>query len=145
MPQMLASAAFLDAQPLEAMPPPSNWETDDKQYGLPVSWAMIQDGANSVSTEMTLQASACLTEILKQQASQPAKVSHLIRALDNLRKVETVAQSVILAENIISEYASSAQVGDEATLTQEVILEVLEKQLGLIGRIMQNIAQKTVL
>jgi malic enzyme len=96
---------------------------------------MIQDGANSISTEMTLQASACLAEILKQDASQPVKVSYLIRALDNLRKGESVAQSVILAQNIISEYPSSAQIGDEATLTQEVILEVLEKQLGLIGRV----------
>lgn len=102
---------------------------------------MIQDNANSNSTEMTLQASACLTEILKQDASQPVKVSYLIRALDNLRKGESVAQSVILAQNIISEYPSSAQIGDEATLTQEIILETLEKQLGLIGRVIQNIAQ----
>jgi hypothetical protein len=42
---------------------------------------------------------------------------------------------VILAQNIISEYPSSAQIVDEATLTQEVIIEVLEKQLGMIGRV----------
>jgi hypothetical protein len=95
---------------------------------------MIQDGANLITTEMTLQASVCLNEILNQDASQPVRVFYLIRALDNLRKGESVAQSVIVAQNIIRGYPSSAQFPDESTLTQELILEILEKQLGLIAR-----------
>jgi hypothetical protein len=50
-----------------------------------------------VTTELTLQASACLAEILKHDASQPVRISYLLRTLDNLKKGESVAQSVILA------------------------------------------------
>jgi hypothetical protein len=66
------------------------WDSEDKQYGLQVFWGMIQDGANSISTEMTLKASAYLSEILKKDESRHVKISYLIRALDNLRKGESV-------------------------------------------------------
>lgn len=45
------------------------WDTDDKQYGLPIFWELIQDRATSVSQELTQQSIDCLTKILKQQYS----------------------------------------------------------------------------
>jgi hypothetical protein len=105
---------------------------------------MIQDSANSISNELTLQASACLVEILKHESSQPVKISYLLRALDNIKKGESVAQSVILAQNIISEFPTYVQHADEATLMQDVVIEALQKQLGLIGDVIKNIAQYNV-
>ena len=76
---------------------PSTWDNEDKQYGMPIFWTLIQDATASTNNEIPLLASACLAEILRHEASQPVKISYLIRALDNISRGDSVAQAVILA------------------------------------------------
>lgn len=85
------------------------------------------DKSTNVSTELTQQSIACLTDILRHNQSQPVKISYLLRALDNLRKGESVAQSVILTQSIISDYPSGNEISTTpSTLTQEAIITALE-------------------
>jgi hypothetical protein len=76
-------------------------------------------------------------EILKQPYSQPVKISFLLRALDNLRKGESVAQSVVLAQNIISDYSSIESM--DGGVSAPGIIVALEQQLGIVSRLITNI------
>lgn len=106
---------------------PGNWDTEDKQYGLPIFWELMLDKSTNVTTELTQQSIACLTDILRHNQSQPVKISYLLRALDNLRKGESVAQSVIVAQSIISDFPSANEISSTpSTLTQEAIITALE-------------------
>lgn len=74
---------------------------------------------------------------MKQSNSQPVKVSFLLRALDNILKGDSVAQSIILAQNIIGDY-SSFDAQDEQLTIPNIIL-ALAKQIDLVNRIISNI------
>lgn len=113
---------------IEYLRNPQKWDTDDKQYGLPVFWELIQDKVTQVSSELTQQSISCLTQILKQPFSQPVKVSYLIRAIDNILKGESVPQSVVIAQSIISDYPTVAGLSEEqGSLTIISIIVALEK------------------
>jgi hypothetical protein len=86
---------------------------------------------------LTQQSIASLSEILKQPNSQPVKVSFLLRALDNILKGESVAQSIIIAQKIIGDYSSFDSKDDLLTISN--IIVALAKQVDIVNRIITNI------
>ncbi len=86
---------------------------------------------------MTQQSIASLSEILKQPNSQPVKVSFLLRALDNILKGESVAQSIVIAQKIIGDYSAFDSKDDPLTITNIII--ALAKQIDIVNRIISNI------
>lgn len=72
-------------------------QIEDKQYGLPIFWEIIQDRSAQANAEITQHSINCLVTILKHQSSQPVKMFYLLKTLENVLKGESVAQSVIVA------------------------------------------------
>ena len=63
----------------------------------------------------------------------------MLRSLDNLIKGESVIQSVTVSSNIINEFPE--QEVKEGSLTQSNVIELLHKQLDIVGLIIKNIVQ----
>ena len=49
----------------EYLSKPALLDFDEKHYGLPIVWELVQDRASQVGASLTQQSIACLTEILK--------------------------------------------------------------------------------
>ena len=65
------------------------------------------------------------------------KVSFLLRALDNILKGESVAQSIVIAQKIIGDYSAFDSKDDPLTITNIII--ALAKQINIVNRIISNI------
>jgi hypothetical protein len=112
---------------------------EDKHFGLPNFWEMIQDKATQVNAELSQQAINCLTSVLKEPFSQPVKITYLLKAIDNLIKGESVPQSVIIAQSIISDYPIASIQEEAASLNISTIITQLQSQVGLVERIIKNL------
>jgi hypothetical protein len=55
-----------------------------------------------------------------------------------MRKGESVAQSVIVAQNIISDYPTISDLS-EGPLTGHGVIQALEELMGLVSRVIGNI------
>ena len=78
---------------------------DEKLYGLPIFWDLLQDKAGvTVSQELMEQAIKSITETLKQPCSRHIKLTYLVRSIENLLKGDSIAQSIIIAHSIISDF-----------------------------------------
>jgi len=65
------------------------------------------------------------------------KVSFLLRALDNILKGESVAQSIVIAQKIIGDYSAFDSKDDLLTISNIII--ALAKQIDIVNRIISNI------
>lgn len=65
---------------------------DEKLYGLPIFWDLLQDKAGvAVSQELMEQAIKSITETLKQTCSRHIRMTYLVRSIENLIKGESIA------------------------------------------------------
>lgn len=112
---------------------------DEKLYGLPIFWDLIQDKATFVTPEMLDLAISSIAEILKQQFARHVRMTYLVRAVDNLIKGESVVTSITIAQSIISDFPSY-QYGDEG-LSLPSLVSQLDDQVKIITVLIKNIIQ----
>ncbi|CDW78729.1 UNKNOWN [Stylonychia lemnae] len=110
---------------------------DEKHYGLPIFWELIQDRATSVSSDQMQIAIKSINDILRQQFSHPIRINYLVKSVDNLVKGESVVQSIEILQNIVDQFPISQF--NENDVTQKTVIVQLNKQLQLVNKIIQNI------
>ena len=63
---------------------------EEKIYGLPIFWELIQDKTQNISNEILENSINALTEILKSPSCKHIRISYLLRAIENLIKSESI-------------------------------------------------------
>jgi hypothetical protein len=95
--------------------------------------------SNVVSNEMMELAIASMTEILKQPFSKHIRMSYVIRCIENLVKGESIVQSLIISQAIISEYPEFNY--NTTTVTHLDMIWQLDVQVHIVEVLITNIAK----
>jgi hypothetical protein len=133
---------FANLKEAIAAPEAASLLPDEKLYGLPVFWSLLQDSYQcadaKLRSELHRVSLESVTELLAQPCARPAALFYLLSCFNNLLQGISLYPSICLTISILGGLDALPEDEAEVPSTHKALC-LLEEQIGLVSLILKDI------